>query len=92
MLDKLPLNITKILCWMLFVVVAMPQTFITSSSAASGGKDGDMTGTMRAGDLEALRQYKRKKANVSSNFDDDDVCRVFVDVLWCLLFVPVYYP
>jgi len=39
------------------------QTFITSSSA-TGGKDGDMTGTMRAGDLEALRQYKRKKANV----------------------------
>ncbi len=42
------------------------QTFITSSSAgSSNGKDGtDLAGTMRAGDLEALRQYKRKKANV----------------------------
>eukprot|EP01032_Pedospumella_encystans_P027423 gene27423-30995_t len=42
------------------------KTFITSSSAgSSNGKDGaDLAGTMRAGDLEALRQYKRKKANV----------------------------
>jgi hypothetical protein len=61
------------------------QTFITSSSAGSAGRDGDgdMTGTMRAGDLEALRQYKRKKANVRGN---SFICCIFCSAYF-LLFI-----
>jgi hypothetical protein len=41
------------------------QTFITTSAASSGAGEGaGLAGAMRAGDLEALRQYKRKKLNV----------------------------
>lgn len=40
------------------------QTFITSAAAGAGQQQAGIAGTLRASDLEALRQYKRKKLNV----------------------------
>lgn len=57
-----------------FIHGCKQQTFITSASSggsgaggASSGDSAGVMGTMRAGDLEALRQYKRKKLNVGYN-------------------------